>query len=407
MKRLFASALTLTLALCLLTGGALAQEVSSTPIATYDLPAGAEALYLWDSGVWEVPEGLDEMYRLMQTATMYGNVYLVRMANGRALVSVSCMPDDHGRTAQELKEMWPQIAQNIAKEGVSVNADESCAAVEELYGFETLHIQTAIGLGELGAAMQLSAEGFAFTRGDEFLEVWAVAPAEGSYAQDDPAAQELMADRADMEAFVQSLQFTGLESMAVEGVAYTDPDGRFALVIPAGCTVLTVHSTQEEIAQARQKYIDTHEAGADGFFDEYMNDVITQRVTVVITEDQQAVVEIFASQEESFRDVTTEQLALLAKPIEESLGGKFDLALCLASDEKTVVGGYEHAWLGYWLRNGEADVQLDALASVLEDAWLYEVDLFTHDGDQEKRALMMLFINQTMQYSPLTNALGE
>ncbi len=401
MKRFWA----LLAALLMLISAASAQEISSTPIAAYALPSGAQAVHLWESGVWEVPEGLEEMYRVMQNATMYGDVYLVRMGNGRALVSVSCMQPKTLRTAEELHAMWPQIAMNIAKEGVTVNADESCAKVETLYGYEALHIQTTIGLGEMGAGMQLDAEGIAFARGNELLEVWAVIPAEGSYPADETAARELEEDRADLTSFMQSLNFNDLASMSVEGVAYVDPDGRFGLVIPKDSTVLTVHSTQQEIAAAREAYLAAHPEGAERFFDEYISDVTTQHVTVVITQDQQGVAEIFASQEENFRGATVEQLASLAQPIGQSLAGKFDVAMLLSNSETTVISGKEHAWLGYWLRSGEADVQLDVMASVLDDAWLYEVDIFTHEGDQNMRALLLTLVSQTMQYNPLTNAL--
>ena len=398
MKRFWA----LLLALLLMISAASAQEVSPTPIATYVLPTGAQAAHLWESGVWEIPEGLEEMYRVMQNAAMYGNVYLVRMGNGRALVSVSCMQPEILRTAEELHAMWPQIAMNIAREGITVNDAEDCASVEQLYGYETLHIQTALGLK---TGMQLDAEGFAFARGSELLEVWAVIPAQGTYPADETAAKELEEDRADLAAFMQSLSFSDLSSMAVEGVAYADPDGRFGLVIPKGSTVLTVHSEQQEIDTAREAYMSVHPEGADGLFDEYINDIHTQHVTVVITPDQRGVMEIFASQEESFRDVTAEQLATLAQPIAQSLAEKFDAALCLSASETAIISGHVHAWLGYWLRNGEADVQMDALAAVLKDAWLYEVDIFTHEGDQNLRSLLLMLVNQTMQYSPLSNAL--
>ena len=402
MKRFFAA----LLALCLLCGSALAEGVSSAPIATYTLPRGAEAVHLWESGVWDIPEGLEEMYRLMQTAELYGDVYLVRMPYGRAMVSVSCMRPDNLRTAEELKALWPQIAQGIAQEGVSVNADESCATVETLYGFEALHIQTTIGLGEPGTGVQLDAEGMAFMRGEELLEVWAVAPVEGSYT-DAQTAEELAADRTDMGAFMQSLSFTDLESMAVKGVPYMDPDGRFALVLPTGCTVITRSSTQEEVNKARQNYLDAHGEGAETFFDEYMTDVTEQHVTLVISEDQQLVAQFFASQEENFRDITADQLAQLAQPIQQTLSEKFDAALLLSAEEQSVISGKRHAWLGYWLRAGEMDVQLDVLAAVLDNAWLYEVDLYTHGNDQQQRSLWYTLITQTMQYTPLTNALGE
>jgi len=394
-------------ALLLLAGCAQAQEISSAPIATYTLPRGAEALHLWDSGAWEVPDGLEGMYYLMQTAELFGDVYLVRMPHGRAMVSVSCMKPDNHFTADELLALWPQIAQNITKEGVAVDASESCVSLENLYGFDALHIQTTITIGEWGSGLVLNAEGIAFPRGDELLEVWAVAPVEGTYPPDDPAAQELSEDTASMTAFMQSLSFTNLESMAVEGVPYTDPDGRFALVIPANSTVLTPHSSQEEIAQARESYLAVHEDGADKLFDEYINDIVTQNVTVIIAQNQHVVAEIFASQEEDFRDVTAYQLAGLAQPIQQSLAERFDAVLPLNAAQYAVISGEKHAWLNYWLRSGEADVQLDILAAVLDDAWLYEVDLYAHNGNQEQRLLWYTFITQTMRYTPLQNALDE
>lgn len=402
-KRFFA----LLTALMMFAGCACAQQLSSAPIATYTLPQGAEALHLWDSGLWEVPEGLEGLYYLMQNAEMYGNVYLVRMPHGRALVSVSCMVPENSRTAQELVDLWPQIAQNIAKEGVSVDASEHCASLENLYGFDALHIQTTIGLGQWGEDLQLNASGIAFPRGNELLEVWAVAPVEDTYAADDPAAQELTEDLAAMDVFMQSLSFTGMESMAIEGVPYTDPDGRFALVVPSGSTIITAHSTQEEIAQAREAYLAAHPEGAAQLFDEYLNDVTTQRVTLIIAKDQQVAVEIFASQEESFRDVTVDQLAALAQPIQQTLAEKFDAVLPLNAEQRSVISGFKHAWLTYWVRSGETDVQMDVVASVLDDAWLYEVDLYTHDGNQETRMLWYTFITQTLRYTPLTNALGD
>lgn len=401
MKRFMA----LFLALMLFLPCARAQEVDSTPIATYALPAGAQAAHLWESGVWEIPEGLEPMYGLMQNATMRGDVYLIRMGGGRALVSVSCMTPDTQRTAQELHALWPQIARNIAKEGVWVDADESCAAVETLYGFEALHIQTTIGTDEPGTGLRLDAEGIAFARGAELLEIWAVIPEEGSCAQDAEAAAALEKDRADLALFMQSLNFSDLASMAVEGVTYTDPDGRFGVVIPKNSTVLTPRSTQQEIGDARKAYLAAHPEGAERFFDEYVSDIFEQHVTVVITQDQQGVMEIFASQEEDFRGLSADQLSALAQPIGRSLAGKFDLAACISSGETAIISGREHAWLGYWLRSGEADVQLDVLAAVLEDAWLYEVDIFAHEGDQNLRALLMTLVSQTMYYSPLSNAL--
>jgi len=398
MKRIMA----LLLALVMMLGCAQAETIRPESIATYVLPVGAEALHLWDAVIWDVPEGLEQMYELMQIVSMHDDVYLTRMQNGMALVSVTCIIPEYRRSAQDLLELWPQIAQSIAGEGVAVDASEECAVVEELYGFEALHIRTRLWLEN---GLELSAEGAAFFRGDELMEVWAVAPVEGSYAQDETAEQQLEADRADMEAFLASLDFSGEDSMSVDAMPFADPDGRFVLAVPAGCTVINRHSTQEEIDQARQAYVAAHPEGADKLCDEYMSDVVTQDVTVFIAQDQQVVAEIFASREEDFAGVTADQLKLLAEPIGESLAERFDVAFLLGLEDRAVISGHEHAWLTYWLRSGEADVQLDVIAAVLDDAWLYEVDIYTHDGNQEQRTLWYLYLTQSLLYTPLENAL--
>jgi len=397
--------LALVLALLLLYGSALAGQERPVSIATYTLPAGAEALHLMNAGVWAAPEGLEKMYEIMQNADPAGNIYLTRMKNGRALVSVSCSEPRTIPSMQELQQRWyDSIAKNLADEdGVYVYSAEGSAKVTERYGFEALQINTTLEVPFTSVVIE--AEGVAFRRGEELLEVWAVAPEAELYAQDETAAKELASDRADMEAFLQSLDFSGLETASFSGTAYRDPDGRFALMVPENCTVITQRSTQAEIDEARAAYTAVHPEGGEGLFDEYMRDVNEQNVVVFIDESQQAVVEIFASREEDFMGVTADQLLLLAQPIQQSLMDRFDIALLLSDSEQTMLSGHRHACLTYWLRNGNANVQLDVLAAVLDDAWLYEVDIYTHDGDQELRALWYTFINSSMIYTPLVNGL--
>ncbi|MBR6572017.1 MAG: hypothetical protein IKK75_16340 [Clostridia bacterium] len=398
MKRMLA----LLLALVMMLGCAQAETIQTESIATYILPTGAEALHVWNTAVWDAPEGLEEMYGLMVTAEYQDDLYLARMKNGMALVSVSCMKPRMERTTEELLAMWPEIAQSIAREGVAVDADESCAVVETVFGHEALHIRTTIWLEN---EMELSAEGVAFFRGGELMEVWAVAPVEGSYAQDEQAAQQLASDRKDMVSFWQSLDFDDEGALTVNAQPFVDPDGRFLLAVPAGCAILNRHSAQEQIDQAREYYVAAHPEGADKLFDEYMKDITEQNVTVFISDDQQVVAEIFASREEAFAGMTADQLKLLAQPIRESLAERFDVAMLLDAEERAVVNGHEHAWLDYWLRSGETDVQLDVIAAVLDDAWLYEIDIYTHDGNQELRTLWYMYITQSILYTPLENAL--
>ncbi len=392
----------LLMALMLFVSGAVAENISATPIATYTLPIGAEALQLMDSDLWTPPEGLEQMYTLMQNADPYGHVYLIRMKNGNALVSVSCTTAVNDRTVHDLQQMWPQIAQSIANEGAAVDASESCATVQTLYGFEALSIDTSIWL-ENGTA--LDANGTAFYRGEELLEVWAVAPAEGSYAANETREAQLRSDRADMQAFLNSLNFKTGKADALNGFAFSDPDGRFITFAPEGCTVLTPHSTQEEIENARQAYVAAHPNGGEKLFAEYVKDVTEEQTVVFIAADQQSVAEIYASQLETFRDVTVEQLRSLSEPIRQSLAERFGIALLLSTSERAVISGYEHSFLTYWLRTDDVNVQLDVMAVVLEDAWLYEIDIYTHEGERDLRTLWHTYFEQSTVYTPLVNGL--
>ena len=387
--------LTLMLAFWLSAAVACAQ---AQPIATYILPEGADAQPVWNTAEWDIPEGLEYMYALMQQTQGTDNVYLVRMPNGRALVSVSSSTPIRRLSAQEMLDLWPQIAQNIANEGVGVDASAECASVGEEFGFEALRISTTIYLPD---ELALKATGAAFFRGEELLEVWAVAP-----QTEENFAQQQTEDLLAATAFLSSLDFQQ-DAQAPQGQWWEDPDGRFSMALPAGSTVLTIHSAQEELDQARAAYTQAHPEGAEALFDEYLKDIQEQRVAVIIAQDQQVVAEVFCSQEPDFHGMTAEDLALLAQPIRQSLAGRFDTALLLSAQEQTTISRETHAWLSYWLRSGENNVQLDVMAAVLEGDWLYEVDIYTHDGKQESRSQWFAAIGQTLQYTPPVNALDE
>ena len=397
----------LVLALVMFCGCALADSSRPASIATYTLPAGAEAVHLMDADAWDVPEGLEVMYAMMKNADPTGNIYLTRMKHGRALVSVACSEPESIPDLQQLLAMWyDTIAQTIADEEnvMSVYCAEDSAKLTERFGFEALQINTILEESAFGMAYE--AEGIAFCRGKELLEIWAVSPVENAYEQDETAARELESDRADMQTFLKSLNFSAEQSSeAVRGVTFFDPEGRFNVMVPADCTILTQHSGQQEIDRAREAYAAAHPDGGNGLFDEYLSDVKDQQVVLFISADQQLVAEVFASQVEDFRDITTDQLRMLANPIAQSLADRFDVALLLDDSETVRLSGHDHAALTYWVREGAANVQLDILAAVLDDAWLYEVDLYTHEGDQDIRSLWSLFIRHSISYTPLVNAL--
>ena len=397
MRRLVA----VLLALLMISSCAFAAQ--DAPIASYGLPEGAEVFYLAQASEMPVPEGLEGMYALMGRAAQRGDVYLIRMGAGRALASVSCTPVYGDVTAQELLALWPQIARGIEAEGAEVDEAASEAVVEVMDDRDMLHIRTRIGVDGLW----LEAEAIAFCRNQEVTECWAVCPEGGLYAGDSTEASELSRDRRDLKLFMDSLSFPESWQDMSMGVSYEDRDGRFLLAIPEDAVVIDVHSTPEEVSAARESYIQRNPEGAAHAFDCFMQDVYEERTVLIFTADMQGVIQIFASQEETFRGAAPEKLSTLAQPILNLLNEKFDFAACLADNERAEISCTEHALLGYWIRSGELDLMLDIMASVIEDDWLYEVDIYAAEGNQNMRTVLHSFVRQTMIYTPPQNGLSD
>lgn len=397
MRRLVA----VLLALLMISSCAFAAQ--DAPIASYGLPEGAEVFYLTQASEMPVPEGLEGMYALMGRAAQRGDVYLIRMGAGRALASVSCTPVYGDVTAQDLLALWPQIAQGIEAEGAEVDEAASEAVVEVMDDRDMLHVTTRIGVDGLW----LEAEAIAFCRNQEVTECWAVCPESGLYAGDSTEASELSRDRRDLKLFMDSLSFPESWQDMSMGVSYEDRDGRFLLAIPEDAVVINVHSTPEEVSAARERYVQCNPEGAAHAFDCFMQDVYEERTVLIFTADMQGVIQIFASQEETFRGAAPEKLSTLAQPILNLLNEKFDFAACLADNERVEISCTEHALLGYWIRSGELDLMLDIMASVIEDDWLYEVDIYAAEGNQNMRTVLHSFVRQTMIYTPPQNGLSD
>ena len=381
----------LALAACLMMILCMTAALGEGSIATYELPPGAEVRYISEASDFAVPEGLEPMYALMQNASPYGDIYLVRMKNGQALVSVGCSITANPRTAEELHARWGQIAQKIALETDSVNMDPSCAAVEHLYGFDMLHIRTDMTAG----GVKLEAEAFAFCRGQEIIEVWAVHPASG---EGGPSAQ-LQSDLDDLAYFLQSLNFSGNPPPTFEGDYYTAPDGRFRIGIPEGGAVITSQTSAEEAADVRSRFAAANEDGADHAFDQLMQDVIEQDCLLLLTADMKGAVQVYCKQDPDFAGVTSEQLLYLGEPVQTSLQERFGHALLLAAQKDVRLAGQNHSLLGYWVRSGECNFQLDVAACVIGEDWLCEVDILTVDADTDVRAELHTLVGLTLQYN--------
>lgn len=390
LKRLLA----LLFCLLLLSPAALAQEGS---FATYQLPQGAQVLYITQAQEFDIPAGLEPMYHLMQHATLQGDIYLMRMPNGRAMVSVGCSPVAEEMTAEELLALWPEIALNIGREVEWVDDDPACAKVENRYGFDLLHIQTQLSTAG-DTTLLMDAEAFAFCHEGAMLEVWALTPADPIYLYDEEAARELDEDRAALEMFLESLDFTG-QIPAIQSEDYADPDGRFTMQVLTDSVIITADTPMEEVSAAREQFVCSNAPGAANVFDQMMTDVYEERVTLILTADMKGAILVFCSREEAFAGVTPDQLVKLAEPIRQSLSERFGIAVTLNADNRATISRMEHACMCYWLRSEECNLQLDVLACVTGGDWLCEVDLFTVDGDQTVRSILHSLVAQTLRYT--------
>lgn len=396
MKRILAA----LLALAGMFSCAAAQEMDA-PIASYVLPEDAQVFYLPMGEKPQSVETLEPMYELMLNPTMRGDVYVLQMPGGHALASVSCVQVGRSFTAEELLGLWPQIAQEISLDVLLVDGDAECAVVEEIQGIEMLHIQTEITVGEEDSPLKLYAESFAYCRDQSITEIWLVYPQPDAFSGDEQALRE------DVEALLQfeaSLTFPGGEITLINGRPYEDVLGRFVMMVPAQGVVLDSTSDEKTIQEVRNRFAAANPAGADRAFEKLLSYVEDLNSVLIFTEDMQGVLEVSASPMEGLAGMQPEELALMGPALQESMARDYDLALCMADDQRTFISGQDHALMGYWLRTEELDLQLDLMICVCE-GWLYEVDVYTVEGNQDMRSTLHAFTSQSLVYTPPVNGL--
>lgn len=174
--------------------------------ATCQMPEGSESVYITEASDLQAPEGLEGMYALMLDANDQCDVYITRMRYGRVLVSISCTTDAGPGDAKDLLTLWPEAAVRIAEDVGFIDDSASCAGVDTAFGYDALIIRTDIAVGEERMVL-LEAQCATFFNGPDLIEVWTLFPADSAYLYDEQAAAELQSDRADLEAFIGSLNF--------------------------------------------------------------------------------------------------------------------------------------------------------------------------------------------------------
>lgn len=380
-------------ALWMFSACALAEEA---PIASYEMPEGGRMCHVLEAQTLEAPSGLEALYEAMRQVSPSGDVYLVQMPHGRALASVSCQRARRDFTAEELLALWPQIAQNLGESALTVAGDETCARVEQMYGYPMLHIQVGLLLdGDLG----VEAEGFAFCRDGELREVWAVRPSPDLYAPQSAEAEELAADAESLAWFLQRLSFP----LEASEERYTYQTGLFSMTLPEDAVVLAPDATEEERSRVRQTYEAANAAGASTLFDGFEEDQRENGAWYVFTPDMRGAASITALPNGGLA-LDRDALLSLAQVIRAALEEEYGLALCLDDAGAETISGLEHAALTYWVRAGEMNVLLDVLACET-DGWLYEVDVYAADGDPEAHDTLWDWLMPTLAYHPPMNAL--
>ena len=354
--------ISLLLCLCVLLTAALAQ-------AEFVLPEGCKE-FMAGSTVEPIPEGLAPMYALMslESYSSRDSVEVIRMKNGRVLVSFALDIASKEYTPEELQSYAGAIAQRIA--GETAWADGAAAEAEISTLFQTPCLSMTTNLAAAGETDQLliTAKGWLIPVDSLLLEVWMVSPAQPVYVYDEQAAKELEEDLSDAENLLANMTLADFgivpESEAEnsissqdiitmtpstadltvelpETVTYTDPNGIFTMDLPVGSIVLDSSSTPEDFTAARAAYVAAHPAGGDTVFTNISVDVEEGEGVLILTPDYQASLEVYlVNWDVSWADLDTAYLAYLTNPtILSRMGEAYGFAEQIISLEEETVNG--------------------------------------------------------------------
>lgn len=351
----------------------------------YVLPDGAELVLLEEADRLEVPQGLEEMYKLMRTANSRSDVFLIRLKNGRALVSLS-FTERSAVTPEKLLALWPQVAKAMAHDVMFMDDSEECAKLDKRFGRDALVIDTTLVAGQT-AMLRLDAQCTAFYNDEELIEIWTLIPSDTQYLFDEEAQAQRQSDAADMQALLGSFDFDDQgdgeqqqepSASALPSERYAAPDGWFALDVPKGSWVLNKSTPTREVSERREAMIAARGQDASQLFDLCLKDALNEDAVFIIAPDQSAVLVLYRLYAEEMRGMTVEQLMQMGESNAAGMqNGKFDSATFIEPASMAMLGGMTFAGTEYLLRSGQTDILLNLFGAVDEQSYLYEVDLFT------------------------------
>ena len=410
----------------LLAFAPLAQATSH--IAYFHQAEGVEMYALAEMDAAAAPDGLDDLYALFAQGNPEATVYVFRMPNGRALLSISCLETEADVT-ETLYEKREALAVGLQGSMVDVLAASPQFQLEEIYGQQALVAPMSLQLQNGTVDAQVAV----FYRGGDLLEVWTAYPNASRYLFDPTAAQELKDDLAELEALEASLDFSlpqeaqepvlDAENDAFssvldlinsqkeasvaqpEGTAYmavTSNDGLFSMKVPLDTMLIHSGSDEATIARARKLFADIK--GGEECFDLWMKDLEDVTGWLLISREYGVVAQVFVSEAGDFANMSAQMLMQLEKPILQMMQESYDNAV--VGDGATIVeiDGKEHAGLTYDMYKGDMNLLTFVLAAA-DETYLYELDVYAlinEAFDQEALTEIITMMLESLDYLPQT-----
>ncbi|MBR4068671.1 MAG: hypothetical protein IKK08_08620 [Clostridia bacterium] len=359
---------------------------------------GVEYHMLGDGGQFEVPEGLDTLYRLFGYGDNSASVCVFRMPNGRALVSVSCMPLPEPVAIEDLYIAKAEIAR-----GLTLSMGDALAAppdfrMEELWGEKVMAADMQL-LGDNN--MSLTAKAVLFSRENELVEVWWAHPGKLAYAFDPQAEKELTADLKTLQKLVDSFEFSNSTSVSIPHVNITADNGTFAISAPLDVIVINADTDAATVSRALARFAEL-EGGAE-CFNLWYEDVLKRDCWLLLSPEYGLAAQIFVETKDAYKELSLDDFAALDTTIlEDRLKDRYETAAPGAESERIELDGKEHLWFTYDLSHAGMEL-LSYIFCAVENGTAYELDIFlaVNTGkDMEDMSNAVLLLMETVDYFP-------
>lgn len=385
---------------------------ATSHIAYFHQPDGVERYALEEMSNAAVPQGLEEMYTLFAMGNPEATVYVFRMPEGQALLSISCLETGAEGSTEALAEQKERIAEGLAAQLEGVLAAVPELTLEEIYGQQALVTQMSLHAGE----MVLDAKAAVFYRGADLIEVWTVVPNQSQYLFDEAAAAQLKSDLACLAEMEASLDFVLPEETASNIVdalqdgsgeqeerprmTVTADDGTFRMDVPLDTVVLHNASDENTVARTRALFADVE--GGQDCFDLWLEEIREVKGWLLISRETGVAAQVYVNPAESFAGMTAEQLCMLEQPVLEMMKQDYDSAAVADESSVAELDGLEHAWLSYSLDKGDMHLLTFVLAAADQD-YLYEIDIYVgldESSDDDTLTEIVLMMLESLDYLP-------